>query len=75
MTNVCVKALTVPRDASGGAGDAGDVGDVDGAMGDPKPLASTGDALGAALLAVGLTGLLAAVALTVAAGRRRFPLR
>ena len=75
VTNVCVKALTVPRDASGGAGDAGDVGDVDGAMGDPKPLASTGDALGAALLAVGLTGLLAAVALTVAAGRRRFPLR
>ena len=72
VTNVCVKALTVPRDASGGTGDAGG---VDGAMGDPKPLASTGDALGAALLAMGLTGLLAAVVLTVAAGRRRFPLR
>ena len=72
VTNVCVKALTVPRDASGGAGDAGG---VDGAMDDPKLLASTGDALGAALLAAGLTGLLAAVALTVAAGRRRFPLR
>ncbi len=72
VTNVCVKALTMPRAASGGAGENGASGGSGGAAGEAKELARTGDSAaiaGAAALCALAAAACAAVA--GAAARRR----
>ncbi len=72
VTNVCVKALTMPRDAGGATGgdDAPRTDDRD-LAGNPPALARTGDALAAASLAIAALAFAAAASIALAALHRR----
>lgn len=73
VTNVCVKALTLPRDAGGNAGDGVDAGAI--SAGGPSALARTGDdsvpAMAALTLVAALAGAAGCAALRLSHGETR----